>query len=165
MDHFSFHSMGGSPMTRRFKFIASVILSFLFTPFLFILTSDDVAHAAKGRDQSPLFSMNTFYTTGINEGQTLPTVYHLSPVYPNPFNPSTTISYDLPRDSVVHLEVFDMRGRLVRTLRDGVKETAGNRNAIWKGRDDRGRHVSGGVYMCRLRAGEYTAIKPMTLIK
>ena len=64
--------------------------------------------------------------------------------YPNPFNPRTTIRYGLPRAERVQLRVFDVRGRLVATLRDGA-EPAGERHVEWDGRDREGRPVSSGL--------------------
>ncbi len=69
--------------------------------------------------------------------------------YPNPFNPRTTIRFSLPRAERVQLSVFDVRGRLVTTLRDGF-EPAGERTIEWDGRDRRGRDVGSGVYLYRL---------------
>jgi len=81
----------------------------------------------------------------------LPASYVLSQNYPNPFNPSTTIGYALPEESMVRLRVYDLRGGLVRTLRDRITE-AGYYQATWDGRDDRGIEVSSGVYVYRLEA-------------
>ncbi len=71
-------------------------------------------------------------------------------LYPNPFNPRTIVRFDLDRDGPVHLDVFDIRGRLVATLRDGWT-CAGPVSAPWDGRDRDGRSVPGGVYLFRLR--------------
>jgi hypothetical protein len=69
--------------------------------------------------------------------------------YPNPFNPHTTIRYSLARSERVQLRVFDVRGRLVTTLRDG-SEPAGERRVEWDGRDREGQPVASGVYIYRL---------------
>jgi hypothetical protein len=79
--------------------------------------------------------------------------------YPNPFNPTTTIQYDLPRLSDVNLEIFDILGRKVETLVN-VRQEAGHHSAIWDG----GEHTSG-VYFYRLKAGDFTDTKKMLLIK
>jgi hypothetical protein len=89
---------------------------------------------------------------------------------PNPFNPSTTIRYELPDGAGgaslvrVRLGIYDARGGLVRTLVDGLVEP-GVREATWQGRDDRGRPVASGVYFYRLEAGGFHATRKMILLK
>jgi hypothetical protein len=73
---------------------------------------------------------------------------------PNPFNPTTSIAFDLPQAGAARLEVFDVQGRLVRTLVDATLP-AGAHTAVWNGRDGRDRRVASGVYFYRLvHAGE-----------
>ena len=84
--------------------------------------------------------------------------------HPNPFNPTTTISWQLARAGRVSLRVFDARGRLVRTLVDDERG-AGAGSAQWNGNDDRGRPVPSGVYFYRLRTGSQTHTRRMTLVK
>lgn len=85
--------------------------------------------------------------------------------YPNPFNPRTNILYSLPRTMAVRLLIYDVQGRLVRKLVDDVQE-AGERQATWDGRDDRGLPASSGVYVYRL-VGEdgLTLTRKMSLLK
>jgi endonuclease I len=83
---------------------------------------------------------------------------------PNPFNPSTTISYELDTAARVDLQVFDLAGRLVRTLYAG-DETAGPHEKAWQGRDQAGRTVAAGVYFYRLRAGREVETRRMVLAK
>lgn len=92
-------------------------------------------------------------------------VAQLLPNSPNPFNPQTTIAYDLPNQTAVSLRVFDVSGRLVRVLVDGEVIAEGRNEAIWNGRDDTGRRVASGTYFYRLEAGEYSETKGMALIK
>ena len=84
--------------------------------------------------------------------------------YPNPFNPMTRIAFDLPEPAAVTLEVFDVTGRLVRTLVDG-RETAGRKQTFWDGTDARGASVASGVYYCRMTAAGYEKTIKMTLLK
>jgi hypothetical protein len=94
----------------------------------------------------------------------LPCDYSLSQNYPNPFNPSTTIEYSLPNRKNVKIEIYDLLGRLVKTL---VNETklAGKYSVIWNGEDNRGRAVSSGVYLYRLYSGSQIITKKLNLIK
>ncbi len=83
---------------------------------------------------------------------------------PNPFNPTTGVSYALSSRSSVTLRVYDVSGRLVRTLVDGV-ESAGYHTAVWDGRDDRGAGVASGVYFCRMEADTYQGSTKLVLLK
>ncbi len=85
--------------------------------------------------------------------------------FPNPFNPLTTIAFELPLQAAVSLRVFDVSGRLVRVLISGEVTAEGRREAIWNGRDDSGRQVASGTYFYRLEAGDYSETKGMALIK
>lgn len=90
--------------------------------------------------------------------------YALHTSAPNPFNPYTSIRYDLPRDSRVRLRVFDVAGRLVRTLLDENKQ-AGLHSVTWDGRDNAGQRAASGIYFCRMEAGEYMGTTRMCLVK
>ena len=94
----------------------------------------------------------------------LPPVPTLHSNYPNPFNPSTTISYALPATAWITLEVADVLGRRVRVLQTGFAE-AGVHSIVWDGKDDRGGVVAGGVYLCRLIVGPSALTRPMLLVK
>ncbi len=88
----------------------------------------------------------------------------LHPAAPNPFNPRTTVSFELDRDGSIELAVFDVNGHRVRTLTSGYL-TAGEHEAIWDGRDDGGRLMSSGVYLFQLRGGNFVESRQATLIK
>jgi hypothetical protein len=88
----------------------------------------------------------------------------LHPNVPNPFNPVTTIRYDVAGTVAVRLVVYDVRGRAVRTLVDAVK-TPGEYTLTWSGETDAGGRVSTGVYFCRLVAGRVTQTRKMVLLK
>ena len=83
---------------------------------------------------------------------------------PNPFNPQTEISFFLASDSLVKLEVFDLRGHLVRTLEDGPRP-AGQNEVKWDGRDDGGREVPSGGYFYRLTGSQETLTDKMMLVR
>jgi hypothetical protein len=84
--------------------------------------------------------------------------------YPNPFNPATTISFTLPEKVNVNLSIFDLQGKLVKTL---ISETLpeGDGECMWDGTDLRGNSVSSGIYFYRLKAGKKVLTKKMVLLK
>jgi hypothetical protein len=94
----------------------------------------------------------------------LPTSFGLGEARPNPFNPKTEIAYDMPQAGVVQLLIYDVSGRVVRTLWDG-EQSAGTHYAEWDGRDDGGRPVSSGIYFSVMKAEGFHAQKRLTLLK
>jgi subtilisin family serine protease len=97
-------------------------------------------------------------------GDGLPNVLHLTGAVPNPFNPQTDIKFSLPRDAQVKLSVYDVSGRLVRSLLN-ESMTAGNHSVSWVGRDDAGKSVASGTYFMRLIADGETSVKSMVLVR
>ncbi|MCX5753127.1 MAG: PKD domain-containing protein [Candidatus Krumholzibacteria bacterium] len=100
-----------------------------------------------------------------NTAQTAPALsFRLAQNYPNPFNPNTTISYQIPVRSMVNLSVFDVSGRLIRTLVNEYNEP-GLYAAPWDGKDSRGVSVASGIYFSKLQAGNYKETKRMVLLR
>jgi len=94
----------------------------------------------------------------------LPEGYELSQNYPNPFNPSTQIAYSLPQAEHVTIEIFNINGRLIKTLVDKMMP-AGDHTVEWNATNEIGDRVSSGVYLYRFSAGEISQSKKMTLVK
>ena len=94
----------------------------------------------------------------------LPMSLVLEQNFPNPFNPSTVIRYQLLEASEVALTVHDLRGRQVRTL-VGVPQPAGSYAVQWDGRDDHGAPLSAGVYLCRLQTKKVIHSMKMVYLK
>ncbi len=102
-------------------------------------------------------------STPVPEGM-LPLATTLRAPQPNPFNPSTTLAFDLARSGGVEVAVFALDGRRVATL---LREDrpAGRHSVVWQGRDDNGRGVASGTYLCRLRTEQGDWTKRLTLVK
>lgn len=94
----------------------------------------------------------------------VPGSFALEQNYPNPFNPATTIQIKLPVQSEVTLAIYNLNGQLVRTL---VQENlpAGNHSFLWDGRNERGSEVASGLYVSRLKAGQFTQHRKMLLMR
>jgi hypothetical protein len=88
----------------------------------------------------------------------------LLPCYPNPFNPTTTIAFDVPRQSHVVLRVLDITGRMVGTVLDRQMEP-GTHRLVWDGRSSEGTELASGVYFLRLEVGDFVATRKMVLLK
>lgn len=89
----------------------------------------------------------------------------LHAAYPNPFNPRTTLSFDLAQDSAVSLVVYDLSGRRVNVLLDHEPAQRGRNEIVWRGCDEAGRRLSSGVYFYRLDAGAYSATGRVVLLQ
>ncbi len=103
------------------------------------------------------------------KGRNLPRSFALEKNYPNPFNPSTTITYYVPPSESasfhrITLEVFDLRGRRVRILASGAHEP-GSYTVVWDGRDRSAKDLPSGVYFYRLRSGAFSQTRKMVLVK
>ena len=97
-------------------------------------------------------------------GVPLASVVDLKAAYPNPFNPRTSIAYELAKDSRVRLEIFALDGSLVRRLVDR-HEGAGPHTVMWDGMNEQGRGASSGVYLYRIMADGVVASRRMTLVR
>jgi hypothetical protein len=98
-------------------------------------------------------------------GAGLPKVAALSQNYPNPFNPSTTIRYQVAEQSHVSLKIYDVRGRLVQTLVNEVKD-AGDYSIQWNGLESSGQQVSSGIYLYTMETGEnFKSTRKMVVLK
>jgi hypothetical protein len=105
------------------------------------------------------------YAAGNSEGIPLvPVDYALEQNYPNPFNPTTTIRYQLSKKSEVRLEVFNLLGQRVKTLFEGEQVT-GAYSVTWRGDSNVGTAVASGVYIYRIRAGEFVQSKKLLLLR
>jgi flagellar hook assembly protein FlgD len=94
----------------------------------------------------------------------LPNAFLLSQNYPNPFNSQTVIKYELPNDCHVELTVYNLLGQKVKILVSD-HQGAGYKTVYWDSRNDKGQEVASGIYVYRLRAGEFTDTKKMVLSK
>lgn len=95
----------------------------------------------------------------------LPKEFALEQNYPNPFNPTTKIGFTIPKSSNVTLEIFNLLGEKVNTLIDNRRFSSGRYEFTWNAKDDYGKRLSSGVYMYRIKAGDFTQIKKMMLLK
>ena len=124
-------------------------------------TNDAVSNSEKFNDpeeqyQEPLDSDDVIVN--------IPNDYCLMANYPNPFNPSTTIRYGLPEQSDIVLQIYNIKGQLVKTL-EKSNQPAGYHEVTWYGKDENGKIVSSGIYFYKLNTDKFISMKRMLLIK
>ena len=115
--------------------------------YRFITSSDDVVHLNIKENIKPMVSNIKLHQN-----------------YPNPFNPITSLRYDLQNDGLVNITIYDMMGRVVKTLVNG-SQTAGFKSFQWNATNDRNEPVSAGLYLYTIQAGEFRQTKKMVLLK
>ena len=121
--------------------------------------------ATAGGSVNDVWSLENLSDTPTAVRPDVPTRFALHGNAPNPFNPTTRIRYDVPAGGAqLTLRVYDVGGRLIRTLVDGFVG-AGAQSELWDGRDDAGTSVASGVYFARLNAASFSQSEKMLLLK
>ena len=142
--------------------------------YIGVTVDDTFAHAAWADNRREGLLFDVFYApmenpplqgTGIGDETPGPGMGMLKSNYPNPFNPTTTIRFELDGASSVRLTVHDMAGRVVTVLVDEPRLPSGLHEARWDGRDGDGRSVATGVYLCCLEAAGGREWRRMVLLK
>ena len=127
----------------------------------------DVA-APSGLAVSPAFRFTVFGPAGTATDAPPASALRVATLYPNtpnPFNPETSIRYELAKDSPVRLDIYDAAGHVVRRLESSASKPAGMHEVRWNGRDDSGATVASGVYLYRLQAGSFHETRRAVLLK
>lgn len=103
-------------------------------------------------------------STEVKDFAVVPSSYRLLNNYPNPFNPTTKIAFEIPQSENVSLKIYNIKGELIRTV---INENlpAGHFEKVWDGKNDFGREVSSGIYFYRLTAGKFDRSARMMLMK
>jgi len=123
-------------------------------------TFDD--YQAKVRELETLYS---FYPKTQDENiSSIPDKLIVHSNYPNPFNPTTTISFSIPNKNKVELSIYNMKGQKVKTLLNTRLEK-GEHFVVWNGKDKNNKSVASGLYFYKLTSGKEVAVKKMLLLK
>jgi hypothetical protein len=121
-----------------------------------VTVTDQIGYA-----DTVMYYIDVIDFTGVDE---TPAEFEVSGAFPNPFNPETTIQYQLPAEAYVNLVVYDVLGRKVAVLEDRLM-TPGAHSVVWDGRDVNGNMLASGTYIFRLKAGEHTATGKMMFLR
>ena len=126
----------------------------------------DITEKFTGMEIDNLFIREDIAQHVSEESETLalPVDFSLAQNFPNPFNPTTTIEYNVPKQSLVKIEIYNMLGQRIRTLID-QNRPAGNYSIMWNAKDDSGANVASGMYFYRMNAGDFSALRKLVLLK
>jgi surface protein len=110
------------------------------------------------------YDWSTFCALNTDVFSLVPDNFALHQNHPNPFNPITSLRYDLPEDGLVNINIYDMMGRIVKTLINS-SQTAGYKEVQWNATNDLGQPVSAGMYIYTIQTGEFRQTRKMVLLK
>jgi hypothetical protein len=160
----TFVGTGSVTPDNAFKFDLGVPTNVALGSYVILEVHSEWSTNDNTNDEIIEFDSAVGTATGVGHPVVLPTRLALEN-YPNPFNPATTIRYSLPKATRVTLAVYDVGGRLVRTLIDHAKTPAGVFETRWDGLGDRDAPVASGVYFYRLTIAGETLTRKMVLLK
>ena len=131
-----------------------------------VVTARSAASIGNTTDGCGIWSEGFHYepVIGVGDEKVIPETYDLSANYPNPFNPTTKINYQLKENTQVKIVVFNLLGEQVATLVDG-EQTAGVYITEWNGLSDSRKVLASGIYFYRMTAGDFTKTNKMILLK
>ncbi|MFC1485534.1 FlgD immunoglobulin-like domain containing protein [Candidatus Latescibacterota bacterium] len=141
-----------------------ILASFSFTALSDGAFSADMISLAEASFVNSSLVKETVVFSAPTAVDELPGEFALNQNFPNPFNPTTSISFSVPSNGLVKVTIYDILGREVRTLVNGAY-TAGTYSVVWDARDTRGAQVSAGVYFYTIEAGNFRAAKRMVFMK
>jgi len=132
-----------------------------------IVVFPDFNLGGRTQDNIIYFDNISFYSNSVgtdNRNEILPQRFTLHQNFSNPFNPSTTITYELAQDQKVNISIFDMLGRQVSRLVSS-RQTAGYKSLQWNATNNSGQPISAGLYIYTIQAGEFSQTRKMVLLK
>ncbi len=125
---------------------------------------DGITYSSLGSDMNLRARIGSDTQVGINDESTIPIEFNLNQNFPNPFNPFTSINYEITEESNVNIIIYDLTGKEVKTLINEY-QPKGQHYVIWNGKNNAGQAVSGGVYFYKLQASDLTQTRKMVLLK
>lgn len=135
-----------------------------YTNIKMLMVDDDNCIWIALTSTNGLYRLNPNAVNSVENEQNTPNEFSITGTYPNPFNMSTTIEFNLQKPGTAKLSVYSITGQKVRELAVG-KLTAGKHTAVWDGKDANGNAVSSGIYIARLESGNKSAVAKMVMMK
>ncbi len=154
-------------MTSRAFLVGSLLL--LLSPIALAQSYDLTIHLSDGQTITiPTDDIRrlelSLYASGVDDPAQTPRVFQLLRSYPNPFNPSTTVEYEIPQSAPVTVRIFDLHGALVSELQRAI-QPAGRHQVTWNGTDAGGARVASGIYFCAVECGDQALSRQLILVK
>ncbi len=157
-------------MRSRAFLVGSLLL--LLSPIALAQSYDLTIHLSDGQTITiPTTDIRrlevALYASGVDDPAgpaQAPRVFQLLRSYPNPFNPSTTVEYEIPQGAPVTVRIFDLHGALVSELRRET-QPAGRHQVTWDGTDSGGARVASGIYFCAVECGDQALSRQLILVK
>ena len=152
------------------QFTVPIIYATADTPdsaSIWILVSPDTSQTSLAASIGTIFFVDDLSLTGTATGvedNSRVLSYKIEQNYPNPFNPSTTIRYSIPEADNVTINIFDITGKLITTLMNQT-QNAGTYEVTWDGKNNKGVPAVSGIYLYKIKAGNFTKISKMILLK
>jgi hypothetical protein len=163
----SMHPMGPDWMSFRWEIPGICVLKGYDTTSVYLPPGAHTivlrAEDELGRESTDTMNVMVETGTGVDDGPH--GLNRLDVNYPNPFNPTTTIHFEVAAAGRATLRIYNVRGQLVKTLVDDAVEAGIEQRAVWNGTDERGRSVVSGVYFVRLEAAGFTETRKMVLLR
>jgi len=162
----NWYSQAWSPDHSKVVMAGHDSLSTSYSPFLYIydITTDSFTATTGTNYFIPVFWVEETDVSVDEPADNLPGEFVLCSNYPNPFNPVTTLQYDLPEDAMVNITIYDMMGRIVNNLVSS-QQNAGYKSIQWNATNNQGQPVSAGLYLYTIQAGKFRQTKKMVLLK
>ena len=145
----------------------AIFLIFVLFATLYSYSETMIIHKSDGTTESyntSEISFVDFDMLSIGDFQNLNKIFGNLKNFPNPFNPTTTIEFELTKTSETNVTIYNVKGEKVKSLADERME-AGKQRLMWTGKDDKGKKVSSGVYFYKISTDGKTETKKMLLIK
>jgi hypothetical protein len=162
----NWYSQAWSPDHSKVVMAGHDSLNTSYSPFLYIydITTDSFTATTGTNYFIPVFWDAETDVSVDEPADNLPGEFVLYSPYPNPFNPTTTLQYDLPEDAQVKIMIYDLMGHEVRTLVN-THQISGFKSVVWNATNNTGQPVSAGLYLYTIEAGDFRQTKKMVLLK
>lgn len=154
------------PVNHNYQIAAGVTrtYSLSYTTGAVVPVINDAVSITTNDPDTPVLIIPVVVASSNADDSLIPFANNLDRNYPNPFNPETTIRFSLKDNSNVQLNVYNLKGQLVRSLVNS-QMTAGLHRVVWNGKDDKGNSVASGIYLYRIETPTYSAMQKMMLMK
>ena len=164
LSHYEQDDIGSTNFTHLSYNFNDIEVGKYTSPLFFDINGDGREDLLVGEQSGGVHYFQRDEDTRVAKHDGHPVSFRLHPNHPNPFNPATTIRYDLPVSVRVNIDVYNIAGRVVRMLENTIKQS-GSHRVRWDGTDEYGLPLGSGLYICRMQAGEYTRSVKLMLVR